>query len=88
LLDCIHAERGDGKTLVAVEGRVVFDSNHPRFVRALADPDPIWVSFLASVAYTALNHWLDEVSDDDELEFHAAHASLLLSALLDGTPVA
>jgi hypothetical protein len=86
LLDCIHAERGDGKTLVAVEGRVVFDSNHPRFVRALADPDPIWVSFLASVAYTALNHWLDEVSDDDELEFHAAHASLLLSALLDGAP--
>jgi hypothetical protein len=28
--------------------------------------------------------WLEEVSDDDELEFHAAHATLLLSALLDG----
>lgn len=85
LLDCIHAEPGDGKTLVVVDGRVVFDRVHPRFSRALADPDPIWVSFLASVAYTALNHWLEEVSDDDELEFHATHATMLLSALLDGT---
>jgi hypothetical protein len=84
MLDCIHAEPGNGKVLVAVNGRVVFDSLHPRFRRALGDPDPIWVSFLASVAYTALNHWLDDVSDDDELEFHAAHATFLLSALLDG----
>ena len=82
LLDCIHALPGDGKRLVTVEGNVTFDSMHPRFTRALADPDPIWVSFLASVAYTGLNHWLEDVSDDDELGFHAAHANLLLSALL------
>lgn len=87
LLDGIHAESRNGKTLVVVDDRVVFDSAHPRFLRALVDPDPIWVSFLASVAYTALNHWLEEVSDDDELEFHAAHATFLLSALLDGSAV-
>lgn len=82
LLDLIRAEPGDGRTLVEVEGRVTFDSTHPRFSRALTDPDPIWVSFLASVAYTGLNHVLEEVSDEDEIDFHGAHATLLLSAMI------
>ncbi len=82
MLDFIHAGPGDGKTLVCVDDCVTFDTMHPRFARALDDPDPIWVSFLASVAYTGLNHWLEEVSDDDELAFHGAHATLLLTALL------
>jgi hypothetical protein len=85
LLDRIDAEPGRGVELVSIDGRVVFDGCHPRFVRALEDPDPIWVSFLASVAYTALNRWLEEVTDDDELDFHAAHAELLLSGLLDAS---
>ncbi|PRP94289.1 hypothetical protein [Enhygromyxa salina] len=82
LLDCIHAEPGPGRELVKIDDRVIFDSEHPRFVRALADPDPIWVSFLASVAYTALNRWLDEVTDEDELAFHAGHARLLMTGTL------
>ena len=82
-LDCIHAEDMGGKNLVTIDDRVIFDAAHPRFVRALEDPDPIWVSFLASVAYTALNHWLEEVTDAHEILFHAGHAELLLTGLLD-----
>lgn len=84
-LDGISVEvRCDGD-LVRIDKRgVVFDSEHPRFLRATKDADPIWVSFLASVAYTGLNRWLDEVSEDDELLFHRRHAEHLLSGLLEG----
>src|SRR5690606_19392327 len=64
-LDMIAVDVRNGRDLVRIDGGVVFDSTHPRFVRAMEDPDPIWVSFLASVAYTALNRWLDEVTDED-----------------------
>ncbi|PRP93025.1 hypothetical protein ENSA5_45860 [Enhygromyxa salina] len=85
-LDRIDAKEGRGRELVSINGRVIFDSAHPRFVRALDDPDPIWVSFLASVAYTALNRWLEEITDAHELLFHAGHAEHLLSGLLDPEP--
>ncbi len=84
LLDQIRAKprRGRG-ALVEIDGAVIFDSKHPCFVRALADPsEPVWVSFLASVAYTALNHWQEAVTDADELAFHARHATLLVSGVL------
>lgn len=83
LLDAVQAEPGRGRELISIDNRVVFDSTHPRFARALQDDDPVWVSFLASVAYTALNRWLDEVTDDDEQAFHGAHAALLLTAMLE-----
>jgi hypothetical protein len=81
-LDGIKADRRNGRDLVRIENGVVFDSAHPRFIRAMEDPDPIWVSFLASVAYTALNRWLDQITDEDELGFHHKHATHLLSGLL------
>jgi hypothetical protein len=69
--------------LVRIDGAVVFDSKHRCFVQALEQPDdPVWVSFLASVAYTALNHWQEQVTDADELSFHARHAALLASGVL------
>src|SRR5690606_535691 len=83
-LDAISADIRNGRDLVRIEDGVVFDSTHPRFVRALEDPDPIWVSFLASVTYTALNRWLDGITDEDELGFHHKHAEHLLSGLLGG----
>jgi hypothetical protein len=84
LLDKIRAEAGKGRgPLVKIDGAVVFDSKHRCFVQALEQPeDPVWVSFLASVAYTALNHWQEQVSDADELSFHARHAAMLASAVL------
>jgi hypothetical protein len=85
LLDKIRAEEGRGRgPLVKLDGAVVFDSKHPCFLQALGQPnDPVWVSFLASVAYTALNHWQEEVTDEDELSFHARHAALLASAVIN-----
>jgi hypothetical protein len=85
LLDKIRADEGRGRgPLVAIDGAVVFDSKHRCFVQALEQPDdPIWVSFLASVAYTALNHWQDQVTDSDELSFHARHAALLVSGVIN-----
>jgi hypothetical protein len=81
-LDCISADPRNGRELVRIEEGVVFDSSHRRFERAMTDPDPMWISFLASVAYTALNRWLEEVTDADELLFHQRHADHLLSGLL------
>jgi hypothetical protein len=84
-LDAISADVRNGRELVRIEdGGVVFDSTHPRFIRAMHDADPIWISFLASVAYTALNRWLEEITDEDELVFHHRHVEHLLSGLLDG----
>lgn len=87
-LDSVSADTRRGRELVRIESQgVVFDCAHPRFVRAMHDPDPIWVSFLASVAYTGLNRWLDEITDEDELTFHHRHAEHLVSGLLDGSPL-
>jgi hypothetical protein len=83
-LDAIASDVRNGRELVRIEAEgVVFDSMHPGFVRAMHDADPVWISFLASVAYTALNRWLDEITDEDELVFHHRHAEHLLSGLLD-----
>ena len=84
LLDDITAQVGSGRQLLRIDDKVIFDSENEHFVRALRDPDPAWVSFLASAAYTALNTWLESVSNEDELTFHAVHAELLLSSLLTG----
>ncbi|MCA9700098.1 MAG: hypothetical protein KC431_21410, partial [Myxococcales bacterium] len=84
LLDNITAQVGSGRQLLRIDDKVIFDSENEHFVRALRDPDPAWVSFLASAAYTALNTWLESVSNEDELTFHAVHAELLLSSLLTG----
>lgn len=84
LLDKIEVESRRGKAaLVRIDGAVIFDADHPCFARALAEPgDPVWVSFLTSVAYSALNHWQAQITDDDELAFHDRHAALLLSGVL------
>ncbi|EDM78932.1 hypothetical protein PPSIR1_03648 [Plesiocystis pacifica SIR-1] len=82
LLDSIGAKAGSGRQLVDIDAGVHFDAAHPQFRRALEDPDPIWVSFLASSAYTALNTWLEPVTDEDEVAFHGVHAQLVLSAML------
>ena len=62
-----------------VEGTVNLSPDHVVLRRALdagiETPDAArWVSILASAAYTALNHWLDEVTDEDEGRFHRLHA--------------
>lgn len=84
LLDELRAETGGGRgSLVTIDGAVVFDNTHPCFRLALVNPDdPIWISFLASHAFTALNFWQDQVTDAHEQAFHARHAALLVSSLL------
>jgi hypothetical protein len=84
LLDELRAEPGRGRgPLVRIDGAVVFDTEHPCFALALREPDDaVWVSFLASHAFTALNFWQDQVSDADERAFHARHAALLATSAL------
>lgn len=81
-LDAISVEEGGSSGLVRIDDGVIFNADHPQFLRAVVDPDPVWISFLTSSAYTALNTWLEDVTDEDELAFHGEHAKLLLSALL------
>jgi hypothetical protein len=86
LLDELRAEPGRGRgPLVRIDGAVVFDSEHPCFTLALREPDePVWVSFLASHAFTALNYWQEQVTDADERNFHSRHAALLATTALTG----
>jgi hypothetical protein len=86
LLDELRAEPGRGRgPLVRIDGAVVFDTEHPCFALALRQSDdPVWVSFLASHAFTALNFWQEQVTDADERTFHARHAALLATSTLTG----
>ncbi|MEM9457216.1 MAG: hypothetical protein AAGF11_23765 [Myxococcota bacterium] len=58
---------------------VVINRAHPVVQRALRQRarDPIWVSWVSSAVYTALNVWLEEVTDADEMHFLYLMAQLV-----------
>jgi hypothetical protein len=68
------------------EGRVGLGARHPLVQAALAafERDPVAVSFLASVVYTALNLATDAVTDRHEAAFHHLHALHVLSGAAQG----
>ena len=59
-----------------IGGRVMLSRTHPVVATALASetPDPWLVAFVASAVYTAVNTWLEEITDEHEAWFIAAHA--------------
>jgi hypothetical protein len=66
--------------------KIVLWAGHPlvRIAIETRSGDPVVVSFLASVAYTALNVALEEIEDHHEHVFHGHHAAHVLSGLTDG----
>lgn len=83
-LDHVRAVEGDGKQAVRC-GRdgVVLDANHPRIAAAVAGygRDRVWISFLVSQVYTALNVWREDITDEDEEAFHRRHLEWLRGEL-------
>ncbi len=54
----------------ADDSGVVVNGKHAVVRRALEHPeDPVWRSYVCSAVYTALNVWLEEVTDTDEMHF-------------------
>ena len=79
-LDALRFDRLPHDILSAPrEDSVVINMAHRVVATALdQDPvDPILVSVIASSAYTALNRWLEDISDADEAMFHRLHAEHL-----------
>ncbi len=60
---------------------VTIDRRQPLVDRLLTEPeiDPVQMAFLASMVYTAMNHFWQEIEDDHEREFHRT----LVEGLLD-----
>lgn len=60
------------------EGYVI-NGSHTVVQMALAhhDSDPVWISFLASALYTAVNVWLEPITNADEARFHLEHVKLV-----------
>lgn len=54
---------------------VVLNGSHPliRHAAAAFSRDPLWVDVLASLVFTALNVWRQEITDEDEQLFHRLH---------------
>lgn len=88
LLSDVHLDRivveplgGRQRALVAHADAsgVVINRAHPVVQRALEQRarDPIWVSWVSSAVYTALNVWLEEVTDADEMHFLHLMAQLV-----------
>ncbi len=76
LLDLMLFGELPGTTLARHTGPgIVLSRSHPVVRNALQAPgDSVWVSMLASSVYTAINLWLDDVTDGDEVLFHRLHA--------------
>jgi hypothetical protein len=86
-LDHVRAVEGDGMAMVGIRGDgLVVDVAHPLVQRAIAGhaADRLWVSFLASRVYTALNVWREDITDVDEANFHARHLAWLHDELSRG----
>lgn len=70
------ADYGPRAPIVALRrGEVVLNSGHvlvARAARVFAD-EPVWVDFFASLVFTAYNVEHEDISDADELHFHALH---------------
>ena len=79
-LDHVRAIAGDGAQAVRCDrDGVVLDPRHPRIAEAIArwGGDRVWVSFLVSQVYTALNVWREDITDEDEEAFHRRHLTWL-----------
>lgn len=89
-LDHVYAVAGAGAAVVGIrDDGLIVDINHPLVQRAIAghDADRVWVSFLASRVYTALNVWREDITDVDEGKFHARHLAWLHDELTRDKPV-
>ena len=83
-LELIEVRELDDDALACVVGdSVVLGAAHPIVGAALrGEPlDPLLVAFLASAVYTAVNTWLEEITDEHEARFIAAHAARASRAL-------
>jgi hypothetical protein len=84
-LDHVRAVEGDGEQAVRCDRNgVVLDANHPRIAAAVAGygRDRVWISFLVSQVYTALNVWREDITDEDEAAFHRRHLEWLRGELV------
>jgi len=84
-LDHVRAVAGAGEQAVRCErDGVVVDANHPRIAAAVAGygRDRVWISFLVSQVYTALNVWREDITDEDEEAFHRRHLEWLRGELV------
>jgi hypothetical protein len=84
-LDHVRAIAGDGAQAVRCDrDGVVLDPRHPRIAEAIArwGGDRVWVSFLVSQVYTALNVWREDITDEDEEAFHRRHLTWLRGELV------
>ncbi|HWB78921.1 MAG TPA: hypothetical protein VG755_28360, partial [Nannocystaceae bacterium] len=86
-LERIRVSKRDGE-LVAVEedGNAILDVAHPIVRRALAQPDPLIVSLLASAAFTVLNVAHEALTDEQEARVLAHHAAYLRTAPRERAP--
>ena len=83
-LDHVRAVVGRGQAMVSIGGDgLVIDLAHPRVEQAMEHyaSDRLWVSFLASRIYTALNVWREDIADVDEAAFHTRHLAWLHAEL-------
>ena len=84
-LDHVRAVPGDGVRAVRCDkDGVVLDPNHPRIAAAVASygGDRVWICFLVSQVYTALNVWREDITDADEEAFHRRHLGWLRGELV------
>ena len=77
LIPILILDEQDRKILT---GTVLY-ARHALVKKALTtfEEDPLLLSFLASATYTALNIWLEEVTDHHERVFHGLLADHVLS---------
>ena len=81
-LELIEVRAIDGRRVVRwQDARACIDARHPLVGRALAtDAEPLLTSLIASAAVTVLNLALDDVTDEQEARWLAAHAAYLRTA--------
>jgi hypothetical protein len=77
LLDAIAV--GEARTRALAyrdDGKILINARHPVAKTALREPTGVELSLIASAVYTALNLWLEDVTDTHEALFHRLHADL------------
>ena len=83
-LELLRFEKLSKKLAVLCDERGThLNPGHPmvQVVLEQFDRDRIWVTFLASAVYSAINHRLAEVTDDQEARFHHELTSLTVTCL-------
>jgi hypothetical protein len=82
---------GDGAAIVRIQpAGIVLDANH-RLIRRLLGQDPhdrFDLAFAVAAVYTQMNHFAEQITDDDEREFVAQLAQTLALSLQADPPVA